>query len=134
MKHILFVDDEPRVLQGIRNSLWSVRREWAMTFVESGEAAVEHLERAPVDVIVTDMRMPGMGGLGLLRHVRERFPAVRCLALSGYAELAAQDEAEGLVVRFLAKPCDSAVLRRAIEHALETGVGTPGAPAQGQPA
>lgn len=123
MKHILFVDDEPRVLQGIRNSLWSLRGQWAMAFVESGEEALRHLERSPVDVVVTDMRMPGMGGVGLLRQLRARFSAVRCLALSGYAELAAQGEAEGMVLRFLTKPCDSAVLRRSIEEALEMGAG-----------
>ncbi len=118
MKRIMFVDDEPRVLQGLRNTLRSQRHRWDMLFVVGGEEALRHLEQSPVDVLVTDIRMPGMDGVALLRHVHARYPGVRCLALSGYAEFAAQEEACSMVHRFLVKPCDPADLRRSIEDAL----------------
>ena len=59
-KRILFVDDEVNVLQGLRRMLNPMRHEWEMVFVESGQEALAMLAQAPCDVIVSDMRMPGM--------------------------------------------------------------------------
>lgn len=74
MIKILFVDDEPRVLDGLRRMLHARRHEWDMTFVTSGEEALKVLASAPYDVIVSDMRMPGMDGSQLLDEVRRRYP------------------------------------------------------------
>jgi len=59
-KRILFVDDEVNMLQGLRRMLNAMRHEWDMVFVESGQEALGLLPQAPSDVIVSDMRMPGM--------------------------------------------------------------------------
>ena len=83
MKRILFVDDEPKVLQGLQRMLRSMRNEWGMEFASSGREALEMLERAPYDVIVTDMRMPGMDGVQLLKEVTKRFPLLVRIILSG---------------------------------------------------
>ena len=61
MKKVLFVDDDPNVLQGLRRMLREFRREWDMDFAESGSQALELLSVAPYDVMATDVRMPGMG-------------------------------------------------------------------------
>lgn len=132
MRCILFVDDEPLVLHGLRNILRSQRHHWDMVFVTTAEAALQRLEQSPVDIVVTDMRMPGMDGVGLLRHVRAHFPHVRCLALSGYADFAAQEEARNMVHRFLVKPCDPALLRQSIEEALGAGQGADGGAPEGR--
>ena len=85
-RRILFVDDEAKVLDGLRNLLRRQRHEWDMLFALSGAAALEELAKAPVDVIVSDMRMPGMDGAELLTRVRTLYPQTARIVLSGHAE------------------------------------------------
>jgi CheY-like chemotaxis protein len=73
MKRVLFVDDEPMILQGIQHSLRSMRAEWEVEFASGGAEALEMMERAPFDVVITDMRMPGMDGAQLLELVKASF-------------------------------------------------------------
>ena len=77
MKRILFVDDEPMVLDGLRRMLRGMRNEWEMEFVTSGHDALKILDGKRFNVIVTDMRMPGMDGCQLLNHVKELHPQAR---------------------------------------------------------
>ena len=74
MKKVLFVDDEPNVLQGLRRMLRPMQSEWDMQFVDSPNAAMEHIRADSFDVVVTDMRMPGMDGAQLLDQVRKADP------------------------------------------------------------
>ena len=101
---ILFVDDEVNVLQGLRRMLNAMRHEWDMVFVESGQEALALLAQAPCDVIVSDMRMPGMDGTQLLTQVMERFPLTVRIILSGYADSGMILKAVGPVHQYLAKP------------------------------
>ncbi len=64
----------------------SMREEWNMTFATSGAEALQTLEQAPFDVIVSDMRMPVMDGAQLLNEVRQRFPQVVRIVLSGQSD------------------------------------------------
>ena len=73
-KGVLFVDDEEMVLQGLQRSMRAMRNDWDMTFVNSGAKALAFLEKTPVDVVVSDMRMPGMNGAQLFAEVAKRFP------------------------------------------------------------
>ena len=82
-QQILFVDDEPNVLQGLRRMLHPLRHEWEMAFAGSGQEALEHLEHTPCDVVVSDMRMPGMDGAQLLAHIQLQYPHIVRLVLSG---------------------------------------------------
>lgn len=116
-KRILFVDDEPRILQGLRNRLRRLRTAWDMTFVESGRAALEHLSTEQVDVIVSDMRMPEMDGATLLAKVQEEYPGVTRIVLSGHAELESTLRAVPVAHQFLTKPCDAGVLENVIDRA-----------------
>lgn len=119
MKHIIFVDDEPRILHGLQRMLRGQRHEWEMTFVESGADAMDHLRSHQVDVIVSDMRMPVMDGAALLSLVQEQFPDVVRIVLSGHADMEAAMRALPVTHQFLSKPCDSdkmvAVISRACE-------------------
>ena len=115
-KRILFVDDESSVLEGLQNLFRRQRRNWDMTFSLGGEAALLELERAPFDVIVSDMRMPGMDGATLLARVKERFPAVARIVLSGRAEREAVIRSLPVVHQFLSKPCDGDALQFVIER------------------
>ncbi|HEV2416659.1 MAG TPA: response regulator [Terriglobia bacterium] len=117
MRHILFVDDEMNVLQGLQRSLRSQRGEWAMSFAQGGDAALAMMEATPFDVIVSDMKMPGVDGAALLGQVRERFPSVVRIILSGHADLNAAFRAAPIAHQFLAKPCDASTLRVSIERA-----------------
>jgi len=117
MKRILFVDDEPRILEGLQRMLRPQRSEWEMAFAPGGEAALAMLEAESFDVIVSDMRMPGVDGAALLEAVRERYPGMLRLILSGYTELEASFRAVPVAHQFLLKPCDPDALRIAIERA-----------------
>lgn len=117
MKRILFVDDEPNVLMGLRRLLRPRQGEWEMTFVGSGAEALAALQRQPYEVVVTDMKMPGMDGAALLSRVQERFPRAVRIVLSGYADLEASMRSVLVSHQFLAKPCDPGHLDEVIDRA-----------------
>jgi HD-like signal output (HDOD) protein/CheY-like chemotaxis protein len=144
---IVFVDDELDILQAMRRTLRGMKDEWTMEFVSSGAAALESLAKAPADVIVSDMRMPGMDGWQLLAAVKKLYPQTVRLVLSGSAESGSVMRAVGTAQLYLAKPCESGVLKAAIVQtqmlrqllssdqlaSLVGGVGTlPSAPTQFQ--
>ena len=117
MKRILFVDDEVNILEGLQRMLCPQRGEWEMSFAPGGQAAVKMLESETFDVVVSDMRMPGMDGATLLNIVREKQPAALRFVLSGYTELQASFRAVPVAHQFLVKPCDPDALRTAIQRA-----------------
>lgn len=117
MTRIIFVDDEVKILEGLQRMLRPQRHTWEMTFAPSGQAALQMMEATPFDVIVSDMRMPGMDGAALLKAVREKYPNVLRIILSGYTELEAALHAVPVAHQFLVKPCDQDTLQSAIERA-----------------
>ncbi len=118
--HVLFVDDEQAILDGLRNSLRKERKRWDMTFALGGQQALDEMKKTPADVVITDMRMPGMDGAELLRHIQRDFPAAARIVLSGQAERESIMRALPVTHQFLHKPCDGDTLRAVIEqtHAL----------------
>jgi HD-like signal output (HDOD) protein len=116
---ILFVDDQRGVLDGLRDLLRPQRKVWDMAFAESGEQALAELERWPFDVIVSDLRMPGMDGATLLRHVTDRFPSVIRIVLSGNTELEVAHRAVPFAHQFLTKPCNPDTLRETIDRSCQ---------------
>jgi HD-like signal output (HDOD) protein/CheY-like chemotaxis protein len=117
VKRILFVDDEPQVLDGLRDLLRRQRHEWEMVFAPSGAAALRELEAAPFDIVVSDMRMPEMDGATLLAIVQQRFPESIRIVHSGPTALDAALRTVPVAHQCLAKPCNREDLRRAIERA-----------------
>jgi HD-like signal output (HDOD) protein/CheY-like chemotaxis protein len=116
VKRILFVDDESKILDGIRRMLHADRSRWDMQFAAGGEAALQACEAGSFDVVVSDMRMPGMDGATFLGHIRDRFPDTARIILSGYSEATLATRAVPVAHRFLTKPCNAAQLQAAIER------------------
>ncbi len=114
---VIFVDDEPRVLEGLKRMLRPKRNEWNMKFVGSAQAALEALKAEPCEVVVTDMRMPGMNGAELLEVVQRDYPDTIRLILSGQAETESVMKALGVSHQFLSKPCDADILQGTITRA-----------------
>jgi HD-like signal output (HDOD) protein len=114
---VIFVDDEPRVLEGLKRMLRPKRNEWQMTFVGSAAEALNALKKEPCEVVVTDMRMPGMNGAELLEVVQREYPDTIRLILSGQAETESVMKALGVSHQFLSKPCDAEVLQGTISRA-----------------
>ena len=106
MKRLLFVDDEPRVLQGLKAGLYTRRKDWDMHFAEGGAKAIELMQDSHFDVLVTDLRMPGVDGTTLVARARADSPGTMRVVLSGYAD---ERQSQGLVSlahRYLSKPCE----------------------------
>jgi HD-like signal output (HDOD) protein len=102
---ILFVDDEPSMLRVLKMALRSMNNLWEMEFANSGEDAMVLIETKVFDVVVTDMRMPGMNGAQLLNHVLRKHPHTVRIILSGYSDLSEVVNCVGLTHQFLEKPC-----------------------------
>jgi putative nucleotidyltransferase with HDIG domain len=116
MKRILFVDDEIRILDGIRRMLYADRNRWEMEFALGGEAALTACSASSFDVVVSDMRMPMMDGATLLGRIRDLYPGTARIILSGYSEDSLARKAVPVAHRFLAKPCSAAEIRITIER------------------
>jgi HD-like signal output (HDOD) protein len=116
-KRILFVDDEPMVLNGLERSLRAMRKEWEMSFVSSGAQALEAMAQSPFDVVVSDMRMPGMDGAALLEQVKAKYPRTVRFVLSGQSDKEAILRSVGPTHQYLSKPCDPEELKQKITHA-----------------
>ncbi|MEP7153219.1 MAG: response regulator [Nitrospira sp.] len=119
MKRLLFVDDEENVLNGLQRMLRPMREEWDMQFVTSGEEALQALTQAPFDVVVSDMRMPGMDGVTLLKEVQGRFPQIVRIVLSGQSDQTMIQEGRGATHQYLAKPCRPGELKATISRACD---------------
>ncbi len=119
MKRILFVDDEPKVLEGLENLLFPFMDDWDMVFANSGHEALIRLNEERCDIIVTDMRMPKMDGATLLYQVKEQYPDVVRIALSGHAELEAALRVMPIAHQFLSKPCEAETLVRVLQRACD---------------
>lgn len=116
---ILFVDDEPRVLDGLRRMLRAQRKDWRLSFATSGPEALEILAREVPDVVVSDMRMPGMDGAQLLAEVRRLHPHVVRIILSGQSDPVMVMKSVLPAHQFLAKPVEAEQLLRVLRR---TGV------------
>jgi putative nucleotidyltransferase with HDIG domain len=116
-QQILFVDDEPMVLQGLQRLLRAFRNEWDMAFVASGLEALARLAEHPFDIIVSDMRMPGMNGAELLKEVMRRYPAMVRIVLSGHADRELVSQCVGVAHQYISKPCEPEQLKAMIRNA-----------------
>ena len=113
-RRILFVDDEPMVLNGLQRTLRKMRHDWDMTFVGSGREALDVLGKKPMDVIVSDLRMPEMDGGRLLAEVKKQHPHVVRIILSGQLDQEMTLKSVQLAHQSLSKPCDAEVLKHTL--------------------
>lgn len=122
---VLFVDDEPRVLDALRRMLSDAAESWDVFTATSGAQALEMLEQSRFDAIVSDIRMPGMDGATLLAKVHERWPSMTRIVLSGHTDQEDAMRAMGSAHQFLSKPCDPKRLTEVVENAFYLGALTP---------
>ena len=120
-RKVLFVDDEEEILSSLKRGL--IDEPYETLFANNGNEALEILAQGAVHVIVTDMLMPEMSGMELLRVVKEKYPHIVRMALSGYAQVTTLLTAinEGEIFRFITKPWKleeefKPTVREAVEH------------------
>lgn len=118
---VLFVDDDEQILRSLERGL--LDESYNKLFAKSGQEALEILRKEEVHVIVTDMCMPEMSGLELLRTARKEYPNIIGLVLTGYElETELQDAAEkGEIFKLISKPLwkHGAKFERLVLRALE---------------
>jgi response regulator RpfG family c-di-GMP phosphodiesterase len=116
---LLFVDDEPSILSALRRVCRP--QGYRVLTAGSGAEALAVLGSEPVDLIVSDMRMPQMDGAQLLQAVRERWPEVVRVLLTGYADIGSTIAAinQGEIHRYIAKPWDDQELLLCLREGLE---------------
>jgi HD-like signal output (HDOD) protein/ActR/RegA family two-component response regulator len=115
---VLFVDDDPLVLEGLRRTMRTLREECEFRFAGSGAQALAVVANEPVDVVVSDMHMPVMSGRDLLLSIRAAHPHVVRFLLSGNADRGSLIDSVGCAHQFLSKPCDPETLREAIRRSV----------------
>ncbi|MBC7974656.1 MAG: response regulator, partial [Myxococcales bacterium] len=103
MKRVMFIDDDPNMLGGLERMLFDYADEWDLCFVAGGQQALDKIAADGADVVVTDMRMPGMGGAELLERLQAEHPSIARIVLSGHAETEALTRALMVAHTFLAK-------------------------------
>jgi response regulator RpfG family c-di-GMP phosphodiesterase len=116
---LLLVDDEPNILASLRRLL---RVEgYEIRTAESALQGLGLLEQEPADVIISDMRMPEMGGAEFLKQVRDRWPDSGRILLTGFADISSTVSAvnEGGIHAYLSKPWDDTQLLQAVRSAAE---------------
>lgn len=116
---VLLVDDEPGILSSLRRLLRPAG--YRIFTAESGKAGLEVLEHEPVDLVISDMRMPEMDGAQFLEQVRNRWPKTTRILLTGYADVASTIAAinRGEIYRYVSKPWDDDDLKLVVRDALE---------------
>lgn len=123
MARVLFVDDEPRILTTMRMLF---RKNYEVFIAEGGQQALELLKTQPIDVIVSDQRMPGMTGIEMLRQARELNPNAMRILLTGYSDLNSIIGSinEGEIFRFVNKPWFDEDLTATVARAVEAARAT----------
>ncbi len=116
---IYFVDDEPDILAGLRQTLRKERKRWDMHFLVGAEAGLAAMRVAPPDVVISDMRMPRMDGATLLEQVKAQYPESLRFVLSGEASESLSLRAVPLAHQWMSKPCSRGTLVASIERALK---------------
>jgi HD-like signal output (HDOD) protein len=116
MKDILFVDDDRDLLDSVRARLYKHRHDWNMQFVVSGDEAIAAMEKHRFDLVVSDVRMPGMDGGQLLTVVKQRWPNAMRIIVSGYSDPVQAVRLTSLAHQYVAKPCDGRELENIIER------------------
>jgi putative nucleotidyltransferase with HDIG domain len=117
---LLFVDDETNVLAALRRMLRNKRDDWDMVLVNSSQAALEAMEENRFDVIVSDIKMPGMDGAELLTRVKGAYSGTIRIALSGQVDLNEVIRSIRSVHQYISKPCTAEALIARIEGALQS--------------
>jgi two-component system response regulator YesN len=116
MRTILLVDDEEISLRGMKNLIpWGRWQCSLLGAVRSGQEALDFLSRTLADIVITDIRMPGMDGLELIQQIQRQYPTVRFIIISAYGEFEYAKQAMRYgVLDFLLKPVGISEIEEAL--------------------
>ena len=136
MKKVLIVDDERAFLSILSEGLKSYEQEFQLLTAENGRDAVALLQREPVDLVVTDIKMPQMDGFELLQHLNKSFPALPVMLMTAFGTQEMEEKGMALGARqYLEKPFDVDTLVKKILNELRRELGSGpggGGPASGE--
>lgn len=122
-KRILIVEDEPKVAFFLQESLEALNQGYQVKCANSGEDALDELSQAPADLVVSDLRMPGINGLELLRRVHEQNPTTQTILITAYGSDEVEAETRRLqAYRYFTKPFHIEDFTTAVAEALDDGV------------
>ena len=107
---VLIVDDDVAVLEGLRRGLGRIAKDWELSFAQDGGEALMAAKMRPVDVLITDIRMPRMHGVDLLSRFAERYPWVLRVAFSDKFDALTTYALTRCSHRYIAKPCPAETL------------------------
>ena len=116
MLRILFVDDDPDILESLETLLWLYRAQWRADFACSGSDAIDLMNQQSFDIIVSDLRMPAMDGREVLAWAMRERPTMVRVILSGQASLVTAVRSLAVTHRFMSKPCRAGSLRHLLEQ------------------
>jgi len=119
-RRVLVVDDEEFVLESAQQTLESVGYEVRTALDAAAALRVVDKDDAPIDLVITDLRMPGMSGLELIRTLRDRHPDLPIVAASGVADGRTDEALDAGAQTFLAKPFTAEKLEGALQEALRS--------------
>jgi response regulator RpfG family c-di-GMP phosphodiesterase len=116
---LLLVDDEPNILSALKRLFRS--HGYRVLTAGSGQEGLELLAREPVDLVISDMRMPNMDGAQFLAKVREGWPEIVRILLTGYSDITSTINAinNGEIYRYIAKPWEDNDVLLLVRHAME---------------
>lgn len=118
-KRILIVDDEEDLTWSISRGLSRDKNAWEVVCANSGYHALQMLSQQPVDLLVTDLRMPGIDGFRLLREVRDRYPKTRVIVMTAHGSQEVKEYLDAGGMRgYIEKPFEINELRRLIYDCL----------------
>ena len=118
-RNVLIVDDEPKVAFFLSKALERSNRDYCVSVAHSGEEALEVLNQSSVDLLVTDLRMPGISGLELIRWVRASSPQTRTILITAYGNDEVEAETRRLeAYRYITKPFDIGDFTQVVQDAL----------------
>lgn len=117
MTRLLFVDDEPHIVQALSRMMRKARDEFEVRTALSGAEALGIMAKWEADVVVSDMRMPGMNGVELLNKISAQYPEAVRLILSGHTDREVIMQSAIVAHQFLAKPCDAETLVNTLRRA-----------------
>jgi len=116
--NILVVDDTPDTLEVIQRNLES--NNYRVFISDNASAALKVLESFPIDLVITDLKMPGYTGIDLIKHIKDHYKDVECMMITGYATIKSAVEAmKSGAVEFLSKPFTDEELLNAVHQSLE---------------
>ena len=120
LKRVLIVDDEEDLTWSISKILAKDKDKYILIAVNSAVEALQVLSQLPIELVITDVRMPGMNGLATLREIKQRHPLVEVIMLTGHASI--ETAVQGMELGafdYLMKPMDIDELLYKVEDAYQ---------------